>query len=46
VGHNWKILNKNCGNVYEGVKLRQKWKWKINISKQINKSRNASTEEK
>jgi hypothetical protein len=32
-------------NAYEELKLRQKWKWKINPSKQTNKSRNTSAEE-
>jgi hypothetical protein len=45
VGDNRTILNTNCGNTYENLKLRQKWKWKINAPKQTNKSRNSSPEE-
>jgi hypothetical protein len=45
VGDKRTILNTNCGNAYENLKLRQKWKWKINASKQTNKSRNSSPEE-
>jgi hypothetical protein len=35
VGHNRKIYNKNCGNIYEDLKLRQRIKWKINAASQI-----------
>jgi hypothetical protein len=27
-------LNKNCRNAYEDLKIRQQWKWKVNVSKQ------------
>lgn len=33
-GGNGKIYNKNFGDVYEDLKLRQERKWKINVLNQ------------